>query len=110
MSNSPQTRFSSAGSRNTVEPFEPYRAPLPATFVPNSSRNRPTFSTVVVARIMTVLLMSGLPRIPLHPWPAGAAASRCGLPSAGAGSDRERDAGQLFGDRPQAALDGGVVG
>jgi hypothetical protein len=30
----------------------------------------------------------------------GVAASRCGLPAAGAGSDRERDPGQLFGDCP----------
>src|SRR6266704_2909320 len=40
----------------------------------------------------------------------GVAASRCRLPSAGAGSDRERDPGQLFRDCPQAALDGGVAG
>src|SRR5690348_16040217 len=59
MSNSPQTRFSSVGSRNTVEPLEPYRDRLAAAFVPNTSRNRSTFSTVVVARIMTVLLTSG---------------------------------------------------
>src|SRR5690242_7075978 len=63
MSNSPQTRFSSVGSRNTVEPLEPCRARLSAAFVPNTSRNRSTFSTVVVARIMTVLLRSGLLRI-----------------------------------------------
>jgi hypothetical protein len=30
--------------------------------------------------------------------------------SARAGSDRERDSGQLFGDCPEAALDGRVVG
>src|SRR5215472_6545818 len=127
MSNSPQTRLSSVGSRNTVAPLDPYRARLSATFVPNTSRNRSTFSTVVVARIMTVLLMSGLLRILLlagrfgrrrgsfsgrraaralgRP---GVAPSRCRLPSAG--SDREGDPGQLFGDCPQAALDGGVVG
>src|SRR5690242_7045780 len=94
MSNSPQTRFSSVGSRNTVEPLEPYRARLPATFVLNTSRNRSTFSTVVVARIMTVLLTSGLLRIllladrfgwrrahspdegrPPHAWPG----RRCGV-------------------------------
>src|SRR5260370_3933372 len=40
----------------------------------------------------------------------GVAPSRCRLPSAGAGSDRERDPGQLFGDCPQAALDGRVAG
>src|SRR5260370_27381322 len=104
MSNSPQTRFSSVGSRNTVEPLEPYRARLSATFVPNTSRNRSTFSTVVVARIMTVLLTSGLLRIllladrfgwrrahsPDEGWlrtlrRPGGAASRCHLPSAGLG-------------------------
>src|SRR5437879_2767556 len=101
MSNSPQTRFSSVGSRNTVEPLDPYRARLSATFVLNTSRNRSTFSTVVVARIMTVLLMGGLLRIllladrfgwrrahspdegrPRTPGRAGVAASRCGLPPA----------------------------
>src|SRR5260370_10174340 len=65
MSNSPQTRFSSVGSRNTVEPLDPYRARLSAAFVPNTSRNRSTFSTVVVARIMTGLLTRGLLRISL---------------------------------------------
>ena len=37
-----------------VEPLEPWRARLSAPFLPNTSRNRSTFSTVVVARIMTV--------------------------------------------------------
>ena len=59
----PQTRFASAGSRNTVAPLEPYRARFPAAFVPNTPRNWSTFSTVVVARIMTVLLTGGLPEI-----------------------------------------------
>ena len=84
-SNSAQTRFSSVGSRNTVEPFEPCRARLSAPFVPNTSRNRSTFSTVVVARIMTVLPSpNGSLRIRLPPtgsagvgsfsgWAAGAA-------------------------------------
>src|ERR1700730_16691844 len=64
-SNSAQTRFSSVGSRNTVEPFEPWRARLSAPFVPNTSRNRSTFSTVVVARIMTAPFRNGSLRIPL---------------------------------------------
>src|SRR5262249_15621059 len=101
MSNSPQTRFSSVGSRNTVEPLEPYRARLSATFVPNTSRNRSTFSTVVVARIMTVLLTSGLLRISLLA--DRSVGVRLILRTKGA---RERDPGQLFGDCPQAALDG----
>src|SRR5256714_12365007 len=53
-SNRAQTRFSTVGSRKTVEPLEPWRARLAAPFLPNTSRNRSTFSTVVVARIMTV--------------------------------------------------------
>src|SRR5215472_7426371 len=105
MSNSPQTRFSSVGSRNTVEPLEPYRARLSATFVPNTSRNRSTFSTVVVARIMTVLLRSGLLRILLL---ADRFSWRKAI--ARAGSDGEGDPGQVFGDCPQAALGGGVAG
>src|SRR6266487_2714467 len=53
-SNSTHTRFSSVGSRNTAEPFDPCRARLSAPLLPNTSRNRSTSSTVVVARIMMI--------------------------------------------------------
>jgi hypothetical protein len=45
---------------------------LSAPFVPNTSRNRSTFSTVVVARIVTVPFRNGSLRIRLPPpgWPA----------------------------------------
>src|SRR6476620_5392839 len=52
-SNRAQTRFSSVGSRNTVEPLEPWSARFSAPLVPNTSRKRSTSSTSVVARIMT---------------------------------------------------------
>src|SRR5947209_8621359 len=62
-SNSAHTRFSSVGSRYTVEPFEPCSARLSAPVVPNTSRNRSTSSTVVVTNIFTVSSLSRTFRI-----------------------------------------------
>src|SRR6478735_5021213 len=53
-SKSTQTRFVSLGSRNTVAPWDPWWARLSAPFVLNTSRNRSTSSTCVVARIMSL--------------------------------------------------------
>src|SRR4051812_20369014 len=51
-----QTRFSSVGARNTFAPLLPCSARLSAPFLVNTSRNRSTSSTCVVARIMDLPL------------------------------------------------------
>src|SRR5438309_6771607 len=63
-SKSAQTRFSSLGSRKTVQPLEPCCLRLSAPLVEKIFRNWSKLSTVVVARIITLLLLCPAPQRP----------------------------------------------
>src|SRR6266508_2788585 len=60
-SKSAQTRASSLGSRKTVEPLDPCCLRFSAPFVEKISRKRSKSSTFVVARIISLLLLSSAP-------------------------------------------------
>src|ERR1700704_543487 len=63
-SNSAYTRFSSVGSRNTVQPLDPCCLRFSAPLVEKIFRNWSKLSTFVVARIISLLLPCPAPQWP----------------------------------------------